>query len=235
MVRAPSRSRNLPRLTVEEMDRLAVERHTRLVGEVAWAWNDLHAVFGYVFGGIVAPQNPLLGQALWTTLASDAAQREMLETAIEYGSLKRADRVRLRWAIKETSELRVHRNDVIHAPASLLLTGKGVTTTLAHTNSFRRYLRYLQNDTRLVPLMVMLHGDLRKLADYVTDVWRSFPDDQLPPRPPSPRRPRLKLVRTLAGRKIQIAGPSRSRKRKARPRSSRASRRPPSRGSSHTP
>lgn len=214
----PPRRTRLPRLTHEEETRAAIERHTQLVGEIAWAWNDLHQAFAYIFGAVVRPDHNLMTQALWNALTSDSAQRDALKAVVEWDGLGRSNRERILWALKETGELRVYRNDVIHGPVGFRGTDKGVTTRFAPSNPFGRWLRHLQNDTELVPVMIMLRDDLRRLEAYATGVWRSL-DPSL--QRPSPRRPRLKLRRTLAGRYIRIATGKQTRKRKRQ--------RPPSR------
>lgn len=177
--------------------RRGLQVHVKLVGEVVWAWSQLHLAFGFAFSGLFG-RDSMQGQAIWVALKSDSAQRDVLENALHYSSVPSRHRKSLHWAISETGRLAGYRNDIVHGAMGWELTQKGLIPTLAHFgNPLSRIMRYMAREAEdgeildgpdLRKLMTYLRGDLTQLSEYVLEVWRAMPQER--PRP-LPRRPRL--------------------------------------------
>jgi len=193
-------------------DRWAVRDYTKRVGEVVWAWNELHEAYALAFVHMVNPANILMGMTLWTALSNDTVQRNAVDAAVTAAmGLTSRQRASLRWALKKTTELTQYRNDVVHGFTGWLLTDKGTRVHLSHFgNPIPRLMRYIAREDEdgeihegpdMHKLARALRGDLMLLAGYVLAVSRSIaaaPPQQLP------RRPRLQLpryVRAASGQK----------------------------------
>lgn len=211
-------------------DRWAVRDYTRRVGEVVWAWNELHEAFALTFCKLVDPENFLMGMTLWVTLTSDSTQRSALEAAISASwsrVLGKRERAALRWALKQTTELSQYRNDVVHGITGWLLTEKGTRVHLAYfPNPMGRLMRYvaredaegnIQQGPDLHKLTPKLRGDLMQLAGYVRSIALSLREQ---PRPQLPRRPKLQLPPYVRGVRGQTRRQKRAKARRARPRPS---------------
>lgn len=173
----------------------AKRRHAQLVGEVLWAWNDLNKILGFAFSAVLNHPHPFMGQVLWTALASDNAQRTQFLAVLDWvDDVPERVKERYRWAIKQTSDLALHRNDITHAPAGFLITERGIETTFSVSgNSMKRYVRHLETDVGLQKKMVLLREDIRRLEKYVAHVWRKQAGQKIP----SPRKPKLMLRQAL--------------------------------------
>lgn len=178
-------------------ERKAVKAHVRRTGEVIWAWNSLQHAFAFAFTHAFPEQSGLLSHALWNAVVSDAAQRDMLKAAIEWGAIPGRSAPALLWALRQVSDLNPYRNDIVHGVTGYRLSGHRLETRFAHFgNPTNRVLRYAARETadgeilegpNLHKLMALLRGDLLQLAEYVSGVSRS-----LGTKPPSwPRRPLL--------------------------------------------
>lgn len=188
------------RLTAEPMNAVAVRRHARLAGEVIWAWNELHASFNHLFSGLVDPDNLLMGMRLWTAIANETAQREMLREAVECTrGLSNSDKASIAWVIKQADRLAVYRNDIIHGQMGFTIRDTGVFTSMSYLgNAHSRIVRHGVHDLTLDELMKSLRGDLMALAGYAMGVARSGMKTRLLTSDfIRPRRPRLKTVLLL--------------------------------------
>jgi hypothetical protein len=90
------------------------------VGQTALAWNDLQEKLAELFAAVLMPQSWGLSFAMWHSLKSDRAQREMLEGAVRWLKDNGSDRPAVAKAILkflgQISDFEIERNDVIHAP-----------------------------------------------------------------------------------------------------------------------
>src|ERR1700688_3904864 len=101
MATAPRKSRGTVsrRFSVSHM-RKGFKRHVRLVGEVVWAWNELHLAFACAFSALIEDQ-PLVGNAIWVALKNESAQRDALENSLYWSNANRGQRRALSWALVE--------------------------------------------------------------------------------------------------------------------------------------
>jgi hypothetical protein len=214
------------RNAIDEQHRLAMERRASLIGEVALAWNELHQAFGYVFSVLLKrPDHPLIGQALWTALTADSAQRDMLRAAIEWDStpLRHQDKKRLLWTLKQAQGLAVFRNDAVHGLPTFTISASGVSTGFSPANPFGRWVR--QHEYQLDPMHVLtvLQHDLRKLEAYVISGWRALHPIEIVDQPQAwPRRPSLRLLQLLSAEQTRIAKERPAPKPRRRPKSRRS-------------
>ncbi len=198
----------------------ARERHLKVTGEVVWEWNGLHRTFGYVFTTLLGEHQTHVSNALWLTPGSDKAQRDLLKTAVEWADGVRAPhRERLIWALDQVDKLATYRNDIVHGHAGFLISEDGLTTHLSSgQNSFKRVLKHQRIDTPFHELMGALCEDLRRLDNFVAEVWRRMRPVEGPNRP-SPQRPTIRSLALVDGghKRTHVApvrAPSRSKKKK---------------------
>lgn len=182
------------------LEKAALERHATAVGEIVLAWNDLHEHLSFIFSTILAHPHPLVAHALWTTLANDSAQRDLFLAVLEMPDIGPPPRIRekFKWAMKHVGSLAVYRNDVVHGATGFQLNDKGVEMGFSTSgNSIKRLIRHRHGPAGigLPEVMSMLRDDLRRIDDYVSDVWRSMPPMKLRA---SPRKPRLRLPEAIA-------------------------------------
>jgi hypothetical protein len=95
------------------------------LGQVAHAWNHLQETLASLFC-VVAGINQTIGLAIWHSLQSDRAQREMLRAALavraldEDWSKKNPDaKASVSFILEEVNKLADRRNDAVHAPCSV--------------------------------------------------------------------------------------------------------------------
>lgn len=193
----------------------AMQRHFIVTGEVVWEWNALHRTLGYVFMSLLGDRQSHVSNALWLTPGSDKAQRDLLKTAVDWADgLREVDRERLGWVLDQTDKLGAHRNDIVHGYPGFLITENGLTTHLSSgQNSLRRVLKQQRIDTPFHELMAALCDDLRRLEQYVGELWRRLkPLDGV--RKAAPRRPVLRSLALVdAGYKRTHIPPNRKRRK----------------------
>lgn len=204
------------------LEKAALERHAAAVGEIVLAWNDLHEHLSFIFSTILAHPHPLVAHALWTTLANDAAQRDLFLAALEMPDIGPPPRIRekFKWAIKQLGGLAVYRNDIVHGSTGFLINDKGVEMGFSVSgNSLKRLIRHRHGPVGigLPEVMSMLRDDLRRIDDYVSDVWRSMPPMKLRT---SPCRPRLRLLEAIGRAIAQEPRPPHKKARKRQRKSS---------------
>ena len=174
----------------------AIKTHTRLVGEMVWAWNGLHQSFSYLFGLIVQSSDPSIGEAIWAALKSDSSQRDVLlaSSKLRHGD-KSAFGRRMRWAVNITEKLSVYRNDLVHTPMSGIALGpRGLVTVVSsHAISPARVHRLSRADT--FKLLRTLRGDLVQLRNYVWDLGQRLYPYAIPMIGSWPDRPPLRTLK----------------------------------------
>ncbi len=192
-----------------------LRKHTKLVGEVVWAWNELQLGYAFAFAWAVNEPRPWVGQAIWSALNNDGAQRDALDAVLVFLG-KPGLRKRFHWALKETGKLARYRNDIVHAAMIWQLTDKGLRPTFDHFgNQVGRILRYVDRETHdgyilegpdLQKLMVFLRGDLIQLAEYVGELSRLIVAEK---PSPLPRKPQLRARKFAEATETKTRSPKR--------------------------
>jgi hypothetical protein len=105
----------------------AFEEYYLAIGKVARAWNTLHEYLGQLFVTASGADwtQPWVAQAIWYSVKSDRAQRDMLRAAVnaKSGRWEKLPKALddLKWLLDRCEELAEHRNDAVHAPCSIYL------------------------------------------------------------------------------------------------------------------
>jgi hypothetical protein len=192
-----------------------LQKHTKLVGEVVWAWSQLHLAFAFAFARLHRGQS-WVGQAIWTALKNDSAQRDILKAALPVSDATARQAKGLEWAISETGRLSGYRNDIVHGAMGWRLTPHGMEPSFSYFgNPPSRLVRYMARETEdgdimsgpdIRQLMLFLRGDIVQLSGYVSDVARGIGAEK--PQP-LPRKP-IMLAHSFV---LQAQGMSQTRKR----------------------
>jgi hypothetical protein len=166
--------------------RTVMKRHARQTGEVTWAWNLLHAGFFHIFSALVSPSNKKLASAVWHSIQSDKAQREMALASAE-AILAPGTRVlaNIKWLKQKADLLSPFRNDAAHVLITMGLNERMKFQLWPDPNTSRPAAV-----ERLLRLPVAsywrkVRGDLFSLGVYAAmhaDFLRSS-SSRLPPRP----------------------------------------------------
>jgi hypothetical protein len=95
-------------------------RHSKALGELALVWNDLHMTLSSIFWTVTRIPNGLIANAIWNSIKSDRAQRDMIDAIVSLDAIgqivKGPLRRELKWILKETSNLEEIRNNALHSP-----------------------------------------------------------------------------------------------------------------------
>ena len=162
-------SRRFPSL--DKWSDKAINMHTQLLGEMIWAWNDLHQSLAFLFGYVIQSSNGSMGEAIWAALKNDSAQRDALlaATKIHYGEKSPLGR-RMCWVIKEVNWLSQFRNDFVHTAMGGFTFGPTglVTAPSFHAVRIGRIKRFSKADT--FKILRSMRGDLIQLCHYVQDL-----------------------------------------------------------------
>jgi hypothetical protein len=167
--------------------------HSKLTGEVVWAWNSLQTQLAGAFAFVLNPNRIGPGFSIWTALPSDRAQRDVLAAAVkETFPMRSKLRGRLLWAIGAADKLATFRNDVIHSwMAYDVGPGGMLPSNIGLPNARLRRLETI--GTR--KLMMSLRGDLLQLSDYVARLARDAGGNSK--AAPLPRKPQLRTLKLL--------------------------------------
>ncbi len=131
--RASARPQLSPR---SEGAEAAFEEYYLAVGKVARAWNTLHEYLGQLFVTVsgsdkvwTEPTAIKVALAIWYSVKSHRAQRDMLRAAVNANSGRWDELPKalddLKWLLDRADELAEHRNDVVHAPCSIYILDWG--------------------------------------------------------------------------------------------------------------
>jgi hypothetical protein len=127
---APSTAEpNIGRLVTFEETKKAFDAYVAAVGKVAYEWNTLHERLGILFVAVTGWERKV-ALAKWYSFRSDRLQRDMLSTAIDATNPERS-KTRpeapddLIWLLDRAHELAEGRNNAVHAPCSLYISGSG--------------------------------------------------------------------------------------------------------------
>lgn len=97
-----------------------VKRHAGQAGQIMWGWNFLQSGLLHIFHQIVSPDNRPLALALWHSIQSDKAQRDMLLSAAKATLAEQPKLLGdIDWLVKRADDLSPYRNDSAHTGISL--------------------------------------------------------------------------------------------------------------------
>jgi len=170
---------------------LAVAEIAESLGRSVWAWNYCHAAFARIFGFILHRDNGNPGLAMWHTLQSDTAQRNLLIAAASESLPKKSKALAaIIWASRMAEILSTIRNDAVHVSSTF-------TTHLPRrrlvidkmTTSPKRGSRLDGKD--LNQTHTLLFGDLVALGGYVNALLFEI---VAPGQRPLPRKPSLRSI-----------------------------------------
>jgi hypothetical protein len=121
---------NIVTLPTNEERKAAFEAYVAAVGKVAHAWNYLHEKLGTLFVVVSGAEKEVVALAIWYSVKSDRAQRDMLRAAVNATNSERSERMPraaddLKWLLDRANELAEERNNAVHAPCSLYIGGSG--------------------------------------------------------------------------------------------------------------
>jgi hypothetical protein len=101
---------------------------SQAIGALALVWNDLGVALSSLFHAATKIPNRLATDAVWNSIKSDRAQREMINALIKLEVLGYNLDSRLRtevlWCLKKIENLEDLRNNAVHSP--VLFTDEGV-------------------------------------------------------------------------------------------------------------
>lgn len=156
------------------------------LGQVALAWNDLHLSLSGLFGTVVHIGNGVMSGAIWNSLHSDKAQRDMLQAAITTNALgyelKNKTREEILWVLNRSQKLANDRNNALHVPLVRAAEGE-VVSFFGLGNQRALNLK----DNNLERLFSCVYEDIMILSGYVDGIEESIRRPQID----FPIRPRL--------------------------------------------
>jgi hypothetical protein len=163
------------------------EPYAQSLGEIALIWNDFHMTLATLFWAASKIPNGLTPNAIWNSLKSDRAQREILESVVDLRVIGHnlADNLRceIKWVLSETNKLEDLRNNALHSPFlnsddetvfAWHQLGNKRAVSLAKKNNLLKELRWFYDATLV----------LREYTESLSEAIRN-------PTKPVPRRPLL--------------------------------------------
>jgi hypothetical protein len=106
------------------------EKHTKLIGGLLLAWNDLHEHLASVFVVAMGKEHWARSMAIWHATRNDIGKRRLLRTAIanpsaeEIGAPARTHAIKeISWVLDAVDKLEGFRDDSAHAPLTYRMTG----------------------------------------------------------------------------------------------------------------
>jgi hypothetical protein len=163
--------------------------YTQALGELTLAWNDFHMTLSSVFWASSKIPNGMVPGAMWNSLKSDRAQREMLAALVDLKvighNMPKNVRSEIKWILEKANSLEDLRNDALHSPLhqsedgrvfAWYQLGNKRAKKLANKDLLKEFNWFY--DTVLV---------LREYADALTNVIRR-PNETFPERPQLPNR-----------------------------------------------
>lgn len=204
----------LPRHLYEDERGDAVRHHATMLGEILWAWNDLHRHFALAFVELVKPKNLSVGPVIWAAINTDRSQREMLTAIIPWELGDKSRRAKqLQWSIKAANSIATYRNDLVHSPMGFALGDAGIKATASYFgNPFNRIMRL--KSVEIDRLVRVLREDIVRLDVYVAALAYALHHSDEHARQPLPRRPKMRTPRLFPDLNPQAP----HRKKRGRPR-----------------
>lgn len=90
------------------------QNHITKVGEITWAWNELHGWYLLMFLALLDKDDDLIGTSIWNSLKADSAQRGILLGLLKY-KLKDVDLLKeVKWCLDRTNDINPYRNALVH-------------------------------------------------------------------------------------------------------------------------
>jgi hypothetical protein len=160
------------------------------IGFLARAWNGLHDNLAKVFAHVMSPSNINIPIAVWNSLVSDLAQREMLRAATNswavFNKPKAAVVEEILWLINKCGDLSHDRNTALHSPINVMQD----TRTL----EFSIEPNYLNNNPKALKLkgkdvfteISRYRAQAECLNQYAVSIWMHLASGS-----PLPHRPKL--------------------------------------------
>ena len=162
--------------------------YAKALGEVALAWNDFNMVLSSVFGTALKIPNLMVADALWNSLKSDRAQRDMLRALIYLEvmghNIPTNIRCEVKWVLDKADSLEEARNNALHSP---LLSDQG-SVFAWHQLGNQRAKKLADKD--LLKEFGWFYDTaiiLRQYTELLGDAIR-HPTEPLPERPSLPNR-----------------------------------------------
>jgi hypothetical protein len=180
-----------------------MEPYVMALGKVAHAWNYLQEALGQLFCAVTGLEEMNIGTAIWHSTTNDRAQREMLRAAVNATSHKRltADLPKAKedliWLLNQADKVAEQRNNAIHAPMSVSISGREIELTPAFYYGNPRAHKLMGRDIltefawyeHCADTLTLFAREARQAIGRASAPWPGRP--QLPtlrPRPDMPPR-----------------------------------------------
>lgn len=181
----------------------AIADYAKLVGEVTWASNALQNTLSRIFTQLIEPGSHTVGLAIWNSVKTDSAQRDMVKAAAQGRAAlhqlgSKGLKNRIIWLCDETSRISAFRNDAVHTPMNLMLTAKKKWRPSPSPAGHDARVRRLDHE-RYKRLFTLLRGDFIELNHYAAALYQQLAALNFGrPLEPLPRRPRAQSSAFLA-------------------------------------
>jgi hypothetical protein len=162
------------------------------IGELALSWNGLHDSLGRLFS-VVIEDKKRSASAIWHSIKSDRAQREVLLAAAERVYSNRQEYPHalddIKWILSEATKIEDFRNDALHSPVILLGTKRKSRPVPSYYFGHVRATRLKDKD--FIREFRKFRNDATKLRDFAAHLTYIL----LPSEKPAswPRRPKLRV------------------------------------------
>lgn len=160
------------------------------LGQLNLAWNDLHLSMGGLFSSILKITNQLVPNAIWASIKSDRAQRDMIRALLKHPNaigyeLHETGENEITWILGKIENLAERRNDFIHSP--FVLSG-GTEIAPFHGEVHKRGMNLRERD--LLAEARWFYDRTTALRDYCDQIEKAIRDgtEALLDRPKSPTR-----------------------------------------------
>jgi hypothetical protein len=176
-------------INFEETKR-AFDAYVAAVGKVAYAWNYLHEQLGILFVAVSGAEKEV-ALANWYSVWSDRGQRDMLRAKVNATNAARS-KTRpqapddLIWLLDCADDLADDRNNAVHAPCSLYISGSGSEMGAAFYNGHPRARKLMGKDLLVEFAWCESYAETLSRFTERLGIAVAFPD-----RFPWPQRPKI--------------------------------------------
>jgi hypothetical protein len=187
------------RWTNFEETKKAFEAYVAAVGKVAYAWNSLHEQLGILFVAVSGLEREV-ALANWYSVWSDRAQRAMLRAKVNATKSERSKRLLealdddLIWLLDCADDLADDRNNAVHAPCSLYVSGSGSELGAAFFNGHPRARKLMGKELLVEFAWCEAFAETLNRFTEMLAVAIAFPD-----RFPWPQRPKIRPREDFSG------------------------------------
>jgi hypothetical protein len=147
----------------------SVKAYAALTAETLWAWNRFHSSLLQLFAALLGKETSSAeASAIWHTLQSDRAQRELLLSVAKI-TLAKASRTfkQIEWMIRAADKIAAYRNAVVHVPIYFREEGRNPHSIILDRETARdRSLILLETAGSRSRFWNALSGDLFVLAQF---------------------------------------------------------------------